>query len=110
MQENQINKKAPERGQKGDSMASLRRKLTYQWEKERTRTEHESYVLRFDDIQISVFNNHIDYMGVWIMNCSAFSVHQHILEVLTPEDAKKKAIEIIKSKIERVVISFNELK
>lgn len=90
-------------------MPSLRKKLTYQWEKDRERGKYESYTLRLDDIQISVFNGHIDYPGIWIMNCPTLEIYHHRLNVSTSENGKKKAIEIIKSKIERMVVCFNKL-
>ncbi len=83
--------------------------IMYEWKKKRARKDYESYELRTPGLKIDVFNGHIDCPGEWLMNCFILNIPQFSLEVKTAQEAKEKAIKIVKTKLIQMVNGLGEI-
>jgi len=69
-----------------------------------------AFAATLGDLRIVVTSGHIYYRGQWIMHCFKVGVDTLPLNVVSLEEAKNKALEIVKSKITKWYNYFQETK
>ena len=72
------------------------------WEKQFSLDEdRQSYEMNLGSFRLWVSNGHIDYRGEWVMRGEPF-VSLRPLRVSTADEAKKKALEMVRSEIDPI--------
>ena len=69
------------------------------WKATRTRPGYESFSLKVNGLKIDVFNGHVNFPGIWLLNCASVGMFTRKLYATDADEAKKKAVELVKNKL-----------